>query len=249
MSTKRSYQHLFDDEDSSYSKKWTNVDDRNVRLHQSSRRNDKIQGSLNQNIGAWSRPSSSSGNGGSESGKPNRSTPDQQEGEEAPEKALDVANQARQLSSLLSLLGLLLLLGFGVALGFAIYDYIRISGLSQSVLDGGAACPPGGCPNASSPTNITVQNTTTGAPGSNASVTNAGTPTDAKLVFIIPRGDPGPNGTCPAECQNGTNGNSSTVNVGNTTTLPPGSMALVTNVGTTMDAVFDFFSSQRRRWP
>ena len=38
---------------------------------------------------------------------------------------------------------------------------------------------------------VTVGTTTTGEPGTNASVTNVGTNTDAILNFVIPRGDPG----------------------------------------------------------
>ena len=38
---------------------------------------------------------------------------------------------------------------------------------------------------------ITVGTTTTGEPGTNASVTNVGTNTAAILNFVIPRGDPG----------------------------------------------------------
>ena len=41
---------------------------------------------------------------------------------------------------------------------------------------------------------VTVGSTTTGAAGSNASVTNSGTSTDAVLNFTIPRGDTGPTG-------------------------------------------------------
>lgn len=47
---------------------------------------------------------------------------------------------------------------------------------------------------------INVGTTTTGAPGTNASVVNAGTPNNAILDFTIPRGNAGTNGT------NGTNG-------------------------------------------
>ena len=39
---------------------------------------------------------------------------------------------------------------------------------------------------------VTVGSTTTGQPGSNASVTNSGTSSDAVLDFVIPRGNPGP---------------------------------------------------------
>ena len=39
---------------------------------------------------------------------------------------------------------------------------------------------------------VTVGSTTTGQPGTNASVTNSGTSSDAVLDFVIPRGNPGP---------------------------------------------------------
>ena len=41
---------------------------------------------------------------------------------------------------------------------------------------------------------VTVQNTITGEAGTQASVTNAGTTTDVKLVFTIPKGDKGDTG-------------------------------------------------------
>jgi len=56
---------------------------------------------------------------------------------------------------------------------------------------GSAGGPPGG-PGADGPAGtITVNSTTTGAPGSNASVTNVGTSSAALLDFVIPRGDQG----------------------------------------------------------
>ena len=51
------------------------------------------------------------------------------------------------------------------------------------------------------------------------------------LDFTIPRGDPG---------EDGEDGVSPTVNVGETETLPAGSDATVTNSGTETDAVFEF---------
>lgn len=41
---------------------------------------------------------------------------------------------------------------------------------------------------------VTVGTTTTGAPGTNAQVTNSGTSSDAVLNFVIPRGATGPTG-------------------------------------------------------
>jgi hypothetical protein len=81
---------------------------------------------------------------------------------------------------------------------------------------------------------VTVGYTTTGEPGTNASVVNTGDDTAAVLVFTIPRGDPGTPG------EPGTPGTAATVNVGTTTTGLPGSSAAVTNVGTEEAAILDF---------
>lgn len=78
---------------------------------------------------------------------------------------------------------------------------------------------------------ITVGNTTTGNPGTNANVVNTGTSSAAVLDFTIPKGakgDPGDPGTA------------ATIAVGTTSTLPAGSSATVTNTGTSSAAVFDF---------
>ena len=110
--------------------------------------------------------------------------------------------------------------------------------------------PPGNCTepcvNGTTPT-ITIGNTTTGEPGTNANVTNSGNNTDVILNFLIPEGEMGATGSTgpigPTGPQ-GPQGDAATVNVGNTTTLPAGSNAMVTNVGTTSDAIFDFYIPQ-----
>lgn len=71
-------------------------------------------------------------------------------------------------------------------------------------------------------------------PGSQPVVTNSGTNSAAVFNFGIPQGQPGTNGT------NGTNGQAATIQVGTTTTLPAGSNATVTNVGTSSAAIFNF---------
>lgn len=48
-------------------------------------------------------------------------------------------------------------------------------------------------PNNTTPTTITVGTTTTGLPGTEASVTNSGTSTNVVLDFVIPAGEPGQN--------------------------------------------------------
>ena len=75
---------------------------------------------------------------------------------------------------------------------------------------------------------VQVGTTTTGAPGTNASVTNTGTESNAVLNFVIPAGATGADGTA------------STVQVGTTTTGAPGTNASVTNTGTESNAVLNF---------
>ena len=84
---------------------------------------------------------------------------------------------------------------------------------------------------------ITVGSTSTGAPGTSASVTNAGTSSAAVLNFTIPRGDKGDKGDTGAT---GTPGAAATISVGTTTTGQPGTNASVTNVGTSSAAVLNF---------
>ena len=78
---------------------------------------------------------------------------------------------------------------------------------------------------------VTVGTTTTGNPGTNASVVNSGTAQDVVLDFTIPRGDKG---------ETGQDGAAATITVGSVTTGLPTDPASVTNVGTSSAAVFDF---------
>lgn len=84
---------------------------------------------------------------------------------------------------------------------------------------------------------ISVGSTTTGAPGTNASVTNVGTSSAAVLNFTVPRGATGAAGAPGAP---GAPGQAATVNVGTTTTGAAGTSASVTNSGTSSAAVLDF---------
>lgn len=84
---------------------------------------------------------------------------------------------------------------------------------------------------------ISVGTTTTGNPGTNASVTNSGTSSAAVFNFTIPRGDKGDKGDTGST---GATGAAATIAVGSTTTLPAGSSATVTNSGTSSAAVFNF---------
>ena len=84
---------------------------------------------------------------------------------------------------------------------------------------------------------VQVGTTTTGAPGTNASVTNTGTESNAVLNFVIPAGATGANG---ADGATGADGTAATVQVGTTTTGAPGTNAIVTNTGTESNAVLNF---------
>jgi len=75
---------------------------------------------------------------------------------------------------------------------------------------------------------IAVGTVTTGAAGSSATVTNAGTSLAATFNFGIPRGDTGATGAA------------ATIAVGTVTTGAAGSSAIVTNTGTSGAAVFAF---------
>lgn len=81
---------------------------------------------------------------------------------------------------------------------------------------------------------VTVGTTFTGAPGTSAVVTNSGTPQNAVLNFVIPRGETGAVGAT------GLPGAPATVTVGTTTTGAPGTSAAVTNSGTPQNAVLNF---------
>lgn len=72
---------------------------------------------------------------------------------------------------------------------------------------------------------IEVGTVTTGAAGSSATVTNAGTTSAAKFNFTIPKGD---------------TGTAATITVGTVTTGAAGSSATVTNVGSSSAAKFNF---------
>lgn len=84
---------------------------------------------------------------------------------------------------------------------------------------------------------IAVGTTTTGNPGTNASVTNSGTSSAAVFNFVIPRGDTGAAGQ---DGQDGQDGAAATIAVGSTTTGNAGTNASVTNSGTSSAAVLDF---------
>jgi len=96
---------------------------------------------------------------------------------------------------------------------------------------------------------VDVGTTTTGAPGTNASVVNSGTAVNAVFDFTIPRGDQGIQGIQGIQGLQGIQGPvgatgnagaAATIAVGSTETLAPGSTAYVTNGGTSSAAVLNF---------
>ena len=87
---------------------------------------------------------------------------------------------------------------------------------------------------------ITVGTTTTGAPGTSASVVAVGTTAAQIFDFTIPTGAAGPPGAPGAQGDPGPAGAAATLTVGSTTTGAAGSAALVTQSGTSAARVFDF---------
>ena len=90
---------------------------------------------------------------------------------------------------------------------------------------------------------VTVGSTTTGAAGSSAAVTNIGTAQNAILEFTIPQGATGATGAAGAQGPQGPAGSpgvAAAISVGSTTTGAEGSMAQVTNSGTSSNAVLNF---------
>jgi hypothetical protein len=80
------------------------------------------------------------------------------------------------------------------------------------------------------PTEIAIGAVSTGDPNTNASVVNSGTPTEAVLDFVIPRGAPGDGGT----------GTPTEIAIGAVSTGDPNTNASVINSGTPTNAVLDF---------
>lgn len=90
---------------------------------------------------------------------------------------------------------------------------------------------------------VGVGTTTTGEPGTQASVTNTGTPSAPVFSFTIPKGDKGETGAQGAQGiqgKDGAKGDAATIKIGTVTTGAPTSDATVSNVGTNTDAVFNF---------
>lgn len=87
-------------------------------------------------------------------------------------------------------------------------------------------------PGPQGPATITVGTTTTGEPGTNASVTNSGTAENVVLDFVIPRGEQGLQGETGAQGEAGVDGQTPTLAIGTVTTGQPGAPAEATITGT-----------------
>jgi len=107
----------------------------------------------------------------------------------------------------------------------------------------GATGPQGNTGPPGTAATIAAGTTTTGAPGTSASVTNVGSPNTAVFDFTIPAGLTGTTGSTGATGATGPQGNpgtAATIAVGSTTTGAAGTSASVTNTGTSNAAVFAF---------
>lgn len=90
-------------------------------------------------------------------------------------------------------------------------------------------------PGPQGPATITVGTTTTGEPGTDASVTNSGTAENVVLDFVIPQGETGaagPQGEPGPQGEAGVDGQTPTLAIGTVTTGQPGAPAEATITGT-----------------
>jgi hypothetical protein len=114
-------------------------------------------------------------------------------------------------------------------------DFLVISEEFQDIIDLGGVQGPAG-QNAT----INIGTTTTGNPGTSASVNNSGTTTNAVLNFIIPRGDTGLTGSTGSQGPQGPIGATPQLIVGQVLTGSAGSNAIVTISGTTTNPILNF---------
>lgn len=112
------------------------------------------------------------------------------------------------------------------------------SGGTTSVVSGGGSSGGGGT--GSTTVSVRVNSTTTGEPGTDASVTNIGTDENVQLDFVIPRGANGDKGDKGNPGADGLDGKAATIEIGTVTTGNPGTDASVVNVGTENTAVLNF---------
>ena len=87
---------------------------------------------------------------------------------------------------------------------------------------------------------LSVAEVTTGAAGSNASVTIGGTAPNQTISFAIPRGDTGATGGTGLKGDKGDTGNAATITLGSVSTGAAGSSVSITNSGAPGAAVFNF---------
>jgi len=109
---------------------------------------------------------------------------------------------------------------------------------------GSGATGPTGPTGPAGPVTITVGTTTTGEPGSDASVVNTGTAENVVLAFTIPEGEIGPTGPTGATGDIGPTGPTGdvvtpTLTIGTVTTGAPGTDAAATITGTSPDFVLN----------
>lgn len=111
----------------------------------------------------------------------------------------------------------------------------KIKCAQQTFSTGGCCCigniGPTGPTGPAGPATITIGTTTTGAPGSAATVTNSGTNENVILNFTIPQGITGPTGPTGATGATGPIGPAPTLAVGPVVTLPAGENAAVSITG------------------
>ncbi len=128
-------------------------------------------------------------------------------------------------------------------LGYATV-YIKGDGLPYTKDDQGVETPfvgpKGDTGPAGTAATVDVGSTTTGAPGTPATVVNSGTTVDAILEFTIPQGAKGDTGNTGSTGAKGDQGTAATATVGTTTTGGAGSSAVVVNSGSISAAIFDF---------
>ena len=128
-------------------------------------------------------------------------------------------------------------------------DSLTVNGIGISVAGADGADGKDGAPGADGKdgaATVQIGTVTTGAPGSQASVTNVGADNAAILNFTIPRGatgaagKDGTNGADGKDGVNGQDGAAATIQIGEVITGTPGTNASVENTGTENAAILKF---------
>ena len=121
-------------------------------------------------------------------------------------------------------------------------DSLTVNGIGISVSGADGADGKDGAPGADGKdgaATVQIGTVTTGAAGSQASVTNVGADNAAVLNFTIPRGDTGAAGRDGTNGQDGAPGAAATIQIGQVLTGEPGTNASVENVGTSNAAILN----------